>query len=102
LYRRARRAEPCTPPQDEGRFEQGDIRAIFGTENIRSQLEEVERIEREEMPEGTEMPQWVLAWCLQHPAVTSVIPGCKNVGQVESNAGAAELERVSQGHPLAV
>ncbi len=89
-------------PGDEDRFEEGDIRAIFGTENIRSQLEEVERIEREEVPDGTEMPQWALAWCLQHPAVTSVIPGCKSVGQVESNAGGAELEMVSQGHPLAV
>jgi aryl-alcohol dehydrogenase-like predicted oxidoreductase len=32
-----------------------------------------------------------LAWCLKHPAVTAVIPGCKDVEQVEKNARAAEL-----------
>lgn len=89
-------------PGDEDSFEEGDIRAIFGVVNIRSQLEEVQRIAREEVPCGVDMAQWALAWCLQHPAVTSVIPGCKSVGQVEPNAGAAELEMVSQDHPLAV
>jgi myo-inositol catabolism protein IolS len=45
------------------------------------------------------MAQWALAWCLMHPAVTSVIPGCKNVEQVELNALAADLELVSDEHP---
>ncbi len=47
------------------------------------------------------MAQWALAWCLKHPAVTTVIPGCKNVKQVESNAAAASLELVSDDHPQA-
>jgi aryl-alcohol dehydrogenase-like predicted oxidoreductase len=38
------------------------------------------------------MGQWALAWCLRHPAVTCVIPGCKDVRQVESNARAAQLD----------
>jgi aryl-alcohol dehydrogenase-like predicted oxidoreductase len=37
------------------------------------------------------MAQWALAWCLKHPAVTAVIPGCKDVKQLESNAKAADL-----------
>jgi myo-inositol catabolism protein IolS len=56
-----------------------------------AKLAEVQRIQREEVPAGVPMAQWALAWCLKHPAVTSVIPGCKDVGQVESNAKAAEL-----------
>lgn len=48
------------------------------------------------------MAQWALAWCLKHPAVTCVIPGCKNVEQVESNAGAAGLNIVSNDHLQAV
>ncbi|MCK5199618.1 MAG: aldo/keto reductase, partial [Spirochaetales bacterium] len=32
-----------------------------------------------------------LAWCLKNPAVTAVIPGCKNTEQVLSNASAADL-----------
>jgi aryl-alcohol dehydrogenase-like predicted oxidoreductase len=43
------------------------------------------------------MAQWALAWCLRHDAVTCVIPGCKDVRQVESNAAAAELAR--KDHP---
>ena len=38
------------------------------------------------------MAAWALAWCLKHPAVTAVIPGCKTVAQLEANASAADLE----------
>jgi myo-inositol catabolism protein IolS len=54
-------------------------------------LEEAQRIIREEIPIGVNPAQWALAWCLKQPAVTCVIPGCKSVEQVESNAAAAEL-----------
>lgn len=54
-------------------------------------LDEVERIREEEVPEGVPMSEWALAWCLRHPAVHSVIPGCKTPEQVEANARAAEL-----------
>jgi len=54
-------------------------------------LEQVRRIAAEEVPPGVPMAQWALAWCLRNPAVTSVIPGCKDVAQVESNAAAARL-----------
>jgi aryl-alcohol dehydrogenase-like predicted oxidoreductase len=47
------------------------------------------------------MATWALAWCLQHPAVSAVIPGCKSVEQVESNAAAAELDMVREDHPQA-
>jgi aryl-alcohol dehydrogenase-like predicted oxidoreductase len=48
------------------------------------------------------MATWALAWCLQHPAVTCVIPGCKSVEQVEANAKAADLDLVRDDHPQAV
>jgi len=51
----------------------------------------VEQIKATEVPDGVDMAQWALAWCLRHPAVTTVIPGCRNVEQVESNARAVEL-----------
>lgn len=63
-------------------------------------IEQVEQI-RKEVPEGVPMAQWALAWCLRHPAVSCVIPGCKNVEQMESNARAADLPDVSDGHPQA-
>lgn len=54
-------------------------------------LEEVARIKQSDVPEGVDMSSWALAWCLRHPAVTTIIPGCKSVGQVEKNAAVAAL-----------
>jgi len=42
------------------------------------------------------MPQAALRWILDHPQVTSVIPGASNVSQVQSNAGASELNPLSK------
>ena len=75
-------------------FPSNDIRSQQSAEQVREKLEEVERIQREEVPEGVAMASWALAWCLKHPVVTSVIPGCKNPEQVRQNAAAAELVSV--------
>lgn len=79
-----------------------DVRSRMEQTEIDAHLERVEQIAREEVPEGIEMAPWALAWCLQHPAVTCVIPGCKSVEQVDSNADAAELPMVGDEHPQAV
>ncbi|GAB4572297.1 MAG: aldo/keto reductase [Anaerolineae bacterium] len=79
-----------------------DVRSLRKNERIQAQLEEVERIRREEVPEGVPMAAWALAWCLKHPAVTCVIPGCKSPEQVDANADAAELDLVADDHPQAV
>lgn len=69
---------------------------------IDEKLKLVQEIQQNEVPEGLNMAEWALAWCLQHPAVTSVIPGCKSVEQVETNARAASLDMVKDDHPAAV
>ena len=73
------------------KFPSGDARHEQKPEEIERKLREVERIAREEVPPNVPMAQWALAWCLKHPAVTAVIPGCKDVKQVETNAKAADL-----------
>jgi myo-inositol catabolism protein IolS len=83
-------------------FDKNDVRNNHSQSEVLKQLRLVEEIQRNEVPEGVNMAQWALAWCLKHPAVTSVIPGCKNVEQVELNALAADLELVSEKHPQAV
>ena len=55
-----------------------------------------------EVPPGVPIARWALAWCVQHPAVSSVIPGSRTVEHLEGNVAAADLELVSDGHPLAV
>jgi aryl-alcohol dehydrogenase-like predicted oxidoreductase len=80
-------------------FAENDTRHRHNKDATFRKLQQVEDIARNEVPQGTNMAQWALAWCLKHPAVTAVIPGCKNPQQVESNAAAAEL--VSDNHPQA-
>jgi aryl-alcohol dehydrogenase-like predicted oxidoreductase len=75
----------------------GDIRENMDPAELDRKLEEVQRIRQTEVPPGVDMAHWATAWCLQHPAVSCVIPGCKSVAQVESNARAADL--VKPGHP---
>ena len=38
------------------------------------------------------MAQWALSWCLQNPAISAVIPGMKNLEQVELNAKASDFD----------
>jgi aryl-alcohol dehydrogenase-like predicted oxidoreductase len=74
-----------------------DVRNRHNPEETRKKLETVSEISQTEVPEGVNMATWALAWCLQHPAVTTVIPGCKNPEQVSLNAKAAQLASVD--HP---
>jgi aryl-alcohol dehydrogenase-like predicted oxidoreductase len=84
-------------------FDETDVRSRHDRKKTEARLEEVQRIAREEVPEGVPMAEWALAWCLKHPALTTVIPGCKNVEQVKSNARAADLsDLVRDDHPQAV
>ena len=82
-------------------FPEGDVRAKWKDPNLDAKLQRVQEIARTEVPAGVDMATWALAWCLQHPAVTAVIPGCKSARQLEQNAAAAELDLVRSDHPQA-
>ena len=81
------------------KFTATDVRSTQDPKQVDEKLKEVERIAKEEVPPGADMAKWALAWCLRHEAVTSDIPGCKDLKQVESNAAAASLVR--DDHPQA-
>ncbi|MCR8636528.1 aldo/keto reductase [Paenibacillus radicis (ex Xue et al. 2023)] len=78
-------------------FAENDVRNNHDREQTLRKLEEVSHIRENEVPEGVDMATWALAWCLKHPAVTAVIPGCKSPEQVISNAAAAAY--ISDLHP---
>jgi myo-inositol catabolism protein IolS len=80
------------------KFPDGDVRAKWPDPKLDEKLKMVEEIDKSEVPKGVSMASWALAWCLQHPAVTAVIPGCKSAEQVRQNADAAELEIVRGEH----
>ena len=47
---------------------------------------------------GVAMAAWALAWCLQHPAVSCVVAGCKSVEQVAVQRGSGG-PRPGRGRP---
>jgi aryl-alcohol dehydrogenase-like predicted oxidoreductase len=73
------------------------------TDKALAQVQQIKADEyaRQVDPQQVSMATWALAWVLQNPAVTCVIPGCKTVAQVESNAAAADLDMVPDDHPQA-
>lgn len=73
------------------RFGKNDVRSAMDEQKLQRDIEEVERIRQAEVPPGVQFPRWALAWCLKNPAVTAVIPGCKDADQVRENALAAQL-----------
>jgi myo-inositol catabolism protein IolS len=75
-------------------FPANDNRSSYSAQFNDEQLRRAEEIKRTEVPPGLNMAQWALAWCLKHPAVASVIVGCKNLAQLEMNANASELNLV--------
>jgi aryl-alcohol dehydrogenase-like predicted oxidoreductase len=48
------------------------------------------------LPEGP-MAQWALRWILDHPEVTTVIPGASSVAQAKSNVAASGLPSLPAG-----
>ena len=48
------------------------------------------------VPEGMTMAQMALRWCLDFPAVSTVIPGAKRPDQARANAAASELAPLSK------
>ncbi|MFP4175770.1 MAG: aldo/keto reductase [Planctomycetota bacterium] len=85
----------------DSEFPDNDVRSNREREQIRRTVEQVQKIREQEVPQDLDMAQWALGWCLKNSAVTCVIPGCKSVEQVESNAGAADLDIVPENHPQA-
>jgi aryl-alcohol dehydrogenase-like predicted oxidoreductase len=70
------------------KFNVGETFAGLGFEKG---LELVEKL-RPLVPPGYTLPQMALRWCLDHPAVTTIIPGARNRRQALLNPVASKLE----------
>lgn len=73
------------------KFPKGDKRLLQNNNQTLEQLIKVQEIKNNEVPQNTNMTQWALAWCLKNPIVSTIIPGCKNLEQLEINANASKL-----------
>jgi len=73
------------------RFPDNDWRGQISEEKRTAILDTVAEVQRSELPPDTSLAEWALVWPLRHGAVTAVIPGCKSVDQMRSNARAVRL-----------
>jgi aryl-alcohol dehydrogenase-like predicted oxidoreductase len=89
----------------EMRWPEGDWRNIyFSPERLRETLDRVDRLVPL-VPEGHDLAGIALRFILQHPAVTTTIPGMRKLGHVDRNAAASaagplpdDLHRALRSH----
>jgi aryl-alcohol dehydrogenase-like predicted oxidoreductase len=76
----------------ESRWPEGDWRNLYFTpERLKDTLNRVERI-KPLIPDGMDLPELALRFILEHPAVSTVIPGMRRVRNVERNLLASDGE----------
>jgi len=89
--------------QDVASFNESESRAAkYDAPTMARMQQEIRDIMEHELPDGVSLPQYALAWCLRHPAVTCVIPGCKNTEQARVNASVGDLPLVDDDHVQAL
>ena len=72
-------------------FAEGDFRNnYFAGDRLGRAAARVDKIKADVAPYGLTMPQVALQFALAHPAVSTVIPGIRNVYQAEANTAAAD------------
>jgi aryl-alcohol dehydrogenase-like predicted oxidoreductase len=73
---------------------EGDFRNIyFGGDNLKNTIERVDRL-RPVVPANMSMPEMALRHILEHPAVSTVIPGMRKLRHVEANLAASDGTRL--------
>jgi aryl-alcohol dehydrogenase-like predicted oxidoreductase len=81
--------------------EQFDMGETFSGVDYETGLDAVEEL-RALVPEGASLTQLALRWILDHPAVSTVIPGAKTSDQAHANAAASELAPLSESTQAAI
>lgn len=82
-----------TGKYDKGtKFGEGDFRNnYFAGDRLARAVERVNKIKDDIEDSSYNMPQAAIKFVLDHPAVSTVITGIRNVRQAEMNAGASDL-----------
>jgi aryl-alcohol dehydrogenase-like predicted oxidoreductase len=73
---------------------EGDFRnSYFNRENLGATIERVDRL-RPLVPEGMDLPELALRFILEHPAVSTTIPGMRRPQHVDRNLAASDGARL--------
>jgi aryl-alcohol dehydrogenase-like predicted oxidoreductase len=74
---------------------EGDFRNLYFTpENLAATLPRIEALKKV-LPDGMTLPELALRHILQHPAVSTVIPGMRKLAHVEMNIAASDAPPLS-------
>ena len=81
---------------------------LFGAESFPNNVRAVNELKAIADRYGKSLPQFALRWAISHPAVSTALVGCRNVDEVEDNAGAvgwtisdadlAEIDAIFERH----
>jgi aryl-alcohol dehydrogenase-like predicted oxidoreductase len=78
----------------ESRWPEGDWRNVyFNKDHLAATLARVERL-TPLVPDGMDLPELALRFILEHPAVSTTIPGMRRPAHVERNLGASDGVRL--------
>jgi aryl-alcohol dehydrogenase-like predicted oxidoreductase len=73
-------------------FEPGDFRrAYFEGDRLARTVRRIDKIRLDLEGSGYTLPQAALKFTLMHPAVSTVIPGIRNINQAEANCAVSDL-----------
>ena len=90
-------ASTTFPPRDHRTYnrngEKFNVGETFAGLGLEKGVELAEKL-RPLVPAGYSMSQMALRWCLDHPAVTAIIPGARNRAQAQANAAVSDLPRL--------
>lgn len=76
----------------ETKFAPDDFRAkYFDGDRLLRAIAHANEIKKDLAGTGYTLPQAALKWVLAHPAVSTVIPGIRNVAQADANCGVSDL-----------
>ncbi len=56
----------------------------------------VEKIKQEEMPQGVDLAEWAIGWCLRREEIATVVPGCSATAHLDSSVKALEYIKPSR------
>ena len=80
----------------ETQFDAKDFRTrYFAGDRLARAVERAQKVRAELAGTAYSMPQAALKFVLAHPAVSTVIPGIRNVAQAQANCGASDLSDLS-------
>lgn len=76
----------------DSQFPEGDFRRnYFAGDRLERAINRAQKIQAEIADTGMTLPDVALKFALAHPAVSTVIPGIRNVQQAEANIAASDL-----------